>query len=89
MGQWARGVAQVVERLPRKCETPSSNPIPPKTTKIMRQCIWVLVAHAWNPSYSGGRDQEDHNSEPAWANSSLRSYLKKPFMKRAGGVALS
>jgi hypothetical protein len=24
----------------------------------------VLVAHACNPSYSGGRDQEDHDSKP-------------------------
>jgi hypothetical protein len=30
----------------------------------------ALVAHAYNPSYSGGRDQEDHGSKPAWANSS-------------------
>jgi hypothetical protein len=27
----------------------------------------VLVAHTCNPSYSGGRDQEDHNSKPALA----------------------
>jgi hypothetical protein len=25
----------------------------------------VLVAHICNPSYSGGRDQEDHSSKPA------------------------
>jgi hypothetical protein len=25
------------------------------------------VAHAYNPSYSGSRDQEHHNSKPAWA----------------------
>jgi hypothetical protein len=28
------------------------------------------VAHACNPSDSGGRDQEDYGSKPAWANSS-------------------
>jgi hypothetical protein len=28
------------------------------------------VAHAYNPNYSGGRDQEDHSLKPAWANSS-------------------
>jgi hypothetical protein len=28
------------------------------------------VAHTCNPSYSGGRDQEDHGSKPAQANSS-------------------
>jgi hypothetical protein len=31
---------------------------------------WALMAHACNPSYySGGRDQEDRGSKPAWANS--------------------
>jgi hypothetical protein len=27
---------------------------------------WALVAHACNPSYSGGRNQKDHSSKPAW-----------------------
>jgi hypothetical protein len=27
------------------------------------------------------KDQEDHGSKPAWANSSVRSYLKKLFTK--------
>jgi hypothetical protein len=40
----------------------------------------VLVAHACNPSYSGGRDQEDRGSKPAQTN-------KKPSPKRADGVA--
>jgi hypothetical protein len=26
---------------------------------------WVLVAHTCNPSYSGGRDQEDRGWKPA------------------------
>jgi hypothetical protein len=29
------------------------------------------VAHACNPSYSGGRDQEDTGLKPAQANSSI------------------
>jgi hypothetical protein len=29
----------------------------------------ALVTHTCNSSYSGGRDQEDLGSEPAWANS--------------------
>jgi hypothetical protein len=37
------------------------------------------VAHACNPSYSGGRDQEDRGWKPAWANSSVRTYLENPF----------
>jgi hypothetical protein len=28
------------------------------------------LAHAYNPSYSGGRDQEDRSSKLVWANSS-------------------
>jgi hypothetical protein len=27
------------------------------------------VAHACDPSYSGGRDQDNHSSKPAWATS--------------------
>jgi hypothetical protein len=46
-----------------------------------------LVAHACNPSYSGGRDQKDHGSKPAQANSSMRPYLQKKIQNRAGGVA--
>jgi hypothetical protein len=48
----------------------------------------MLVTHACDPSYLGGRDQEDQGSKPAQANSSMRSYLKKAHhKKRAGGVA--
>jgi hypothetical protein len=38
--------------------------------------------HGCNPSYSGGRDQEDHSSKPPRANSSQDPILKKPFMKK-------
>jgi hypothetical protein len=45
------------------------------------------VAHVCNPSYSGGRDQEDRGSKPDQANSSARPYLEKnPLQKRAGEV---
>jgi hypothetical protein len=41
------------------------------------------VAHAWNPSYSGGKDQEDLSLKPAWGNSSRDPISKrKPFMKK-------
>jgi hypothetical protein len=30
------------------------------------------VAHVYSPSYSGGRDLEDHSLKPAWANISMR-----------------
>jgi hypothetical protein len=38
----------------------------------------ALVAHAYNPSYSGSRDQENRSSKPAWANSLQDPSLKKP-----------
>jgi hypothetical protein len=45
------------------------------------------VAHAYNLSYSGIRDQKDHDSKPIWANSSRGPILKKALhKKRCGGV---
>jgi hypothetical protein len=51
----------------------------------------ATVAPSCNSSYSGGRDQEDHGSKPAQANSFARPYLKEnpSHKKRAGGVAQS
>jgi hypothetical protein len=46
----------------------------------------TLVAHACNPSYSEGRDQEDLSLKPAQANRS-QDPLENPSQKRAGGVA--
>jgi hypothetical protein len=43
---------------------------------------WVTVAHAYNPSYSGGRDQEDCGLKPAWANSLQDLILKKTDHKK-------
>jgi hypothetical protein len=40
-----------------------------------------------NPSYSGGRDQQDPGSKTSQANSSRDPILKNPSQKRAGGVA--
>jgi hypothetical protein len=37
----------------------------------------VPVAHAGNPSYSGGRDQDDCGLKPAWANSARDPISKK------------
>jgi hypothetical protein len=41
----------------------------------------VLVADACNPSYSGGRDQEDHSSSQPPSNSSQDLISKKPITK--------
>jgi hypothetical protein len=46
----------------------------------------ALLAHVCNPNYSGGRDQENHVSKPAWANSSQDPISKIPNTKRASGV---
>jgi hypothetical protein len=45
------------------------------------------VAHTHNPSYSGGRDQEDCSLKPAQVNSSQAPSQKTSHRKRAGGVA--
>jgi hypothetical protein len=42
----------------------------------------VPVAHAYNPSYSGGRDREDCSSKPARANNSQDPFSEKPFTKK-------
>jgi hypothetical protein len=42
----------------------------------------VLVAQACNPSYSRGRDLEDHASKPAWANRLQNPILKTPITKK-------
>jgi hypothetical protein len=39
------------------------------------------VAHTCNPSYSGGREEEDHDLKPVWANSSQGPILKIPNTK--------
>jgi hypothetical protein len=41
----------------------------------------ALVALAYNPNYSGGRDQEDLSLKPARANSLRDPILKKPSTK--------
>jgi hypothetical protein len=38
------------------------------------------VAHTYNPSYSGGRDQEDHGLKPGQGNSSQDPISKMPIM---------
>jgi hypothetical protein len=46
------------------------------------------MAHAYNPSYYGGRDQEDCSLKTTWENSSSDPILKKIYhKKRDGGLA--
>jgi hypothetical protein len=51
----------------------------------MRFWSQVSVAHTCNPSWSGGRDQEDCGSRPAWANNSPDPILIN-LTKSTGGV---
>jgi hypothetical protein len=46
---------------------------------------WAPAAHICNPSYSGGRDQDDQGSKPARANGSWDPILKKPITKKGWG----
>jgi hypothetical protein len=47
---------------------------------------WAPAAHACNPSYLGGREQEDGSSRPAQAHS-LWDPISKIVQKRTDGVA--
>jgi hypothetical protein len=49
----------------------------------------ALVAHAYNPRYSGGRDKEDRNLKQAQANSSVKPLSQKKPSQRAGGSQAS
>jgi hypothetical protein len=64
-----------------------------KLQTIKRKCKrpGERVAHACNPSCSGGRDQEDHGSKPAWQITcetlfAHHTHKKKSRKERAGGV---
>jgi hypothetical protein len=39
-------------------------PVPPKKQTKQKNC-WAPVAHTCNPSYSGGRYEEDRGSKPS------------------------
>jgi hypothetical protein len=76
-------VAQVVEHLPSKCKALRTNPNTTKINKNIHPCQ-APVAHACNPSYSGGRDQEDLGSKSAQANSSQDPFSKKKNITKKG-----
>jgi hypothetical protein len=54
--------------------------------KKQKHLTQALVAHTCNPSYSGGRDQEDFGSKPAWTNSLQDPISKNPSHKNKGLV---
>jgi hypothetical protein len=43
---------------------------------------WALVVYAYNPSYSGGRDQEDLGLKPAQGSSLRDPISKKTFIQK-------
>jgi hypothetical protein len=47
--------------------------------KKKRELCRAPVAHAYNPSYSGNRDQEEGGSKPAQVNSLRNPTSKKPI----------
>jgi hypothetical protein len=47
----------------------------------------VSVGHAYNPAFSENRDQEDHNSKPAWAIVHENLSQKNLSQNRTDGVA--
>jgi hypothetical protein len=49
--------------------------------------IWAPVAHACNPSYSGGREQEDLDLRSDKGKQFVRPYLEKKQHKIGLGVA--
>jgi hypothetical protein len=53
----------------------------------MLKMVPGTYGHACNPSYSGGREQEDHGLKPTWANSSQDPISKTLHKNRAGTVA--
>jgi hypothetical protein len=55
--------------------------------RCLKKKSWALVAHACNPGYSGGRDQEDHGSKTASGDSLHDPISKNASQKRADGVA--
>jgi hypothetical protein len=50
---------------------------------------WASVAHASNPSYSGGRDQENSGSKPDWEISLQDPISKMPNIKKGWQSACS
>jgi hypothetical protein len=73
-------VAKIVAHLPSKWEGLSSNPYIYK-----KNLSWARMTHAYNPSYSGGRNQEDLGSKPAWAYRSRDPISEKTHHKKRRG----
>jgi hypothetical protein len=62
--------------------TDQSNFLPNMGSQKVHRTSQVLVTHTCSPSYSGGKDVEDHSSTSALANSSRDPILKKSCYRR-------
>jgi hypothetical protein len=51
--------------------------------RALNRTNWALVAHTYNPSYSGGRDQEDCGLKLALDKQFVRPYLENTQHKKA------
>jgi hypothetical protein len=49
--------------------------------KILIDSMMGAVAHAFNPNYLGGWDEEDGDSRPAWANSPWDPHIQNKQSK--------
>jgi hypothetical protein len=69
-----------------RCQCPfpveESEPRAVKWIKISRSSR-ALLTHAYNPGYSGGRNQEDHGSKLAPGKSFTRPCLENPITKKS------
>jgi hypothetical protein len=77
----------------RKGEVTLQDKKPESNSEVKLRVLWqqalsrigfnqAPLAHTCNPSYSGGRNQEDHGSKPAQANSSCDPISKKSITKK-------
>jgi hypothetical protein len=65
--------------IPSPAKTKENHHHPAKNrNKLSKRNVKLnIVAHTCNPSYSGGKDQEDQGSRPAWAKSKIPYQQKK------------
>jgi hypothetical protein len=75
------GVPQAVEHLVGST-SPEYKPPSHQKKKKKKVLKNAWVTHAYNPIYSGGRDQEDRSSKPAWGVQFRRPYIEKNHHKK-------
>jgi hypothetical protein len=74
---WERQMCQVLSHMQNLDLTKKK-----KGTWTQKGNCELSTGGSCNPSYSGGRDQEDRRSTVAWTNSSPSPILQKPFTEQ-------